>query len=247
MKKEQISSIELFLIELEKWILKQENGIESIKRRKKERKYIKDLLEVLKTSKVGFAKEVYTATKEKQEEFLEIMKKVISNDQQYHQTINQIANLYFLKKEGLIHEEAARPQKEEAEKALNMFIKKCEEYLETVVDKKDEQRLDNLYRFMESLFSIATKFDGNELIEEIEDIDFFQEVLNLMNIPPQTKLDVIAYVFNQSNALHHKEESTERKTSSYGELKKFYQEEDIENTEELLDEILNDDTNRRKL
>lgn len=242
-----MSSIELFLNELEKWILNQENGIESIKRRKKERKYIKDLLEVLKTSKVGFAKEVYTATKEKQEEFLEIMKKVISNDQQYHQTINQIINLYFLKKEGLIHEEAALPQKEEAEKALNFFIKKCEEYLETVMDKKDEQRLDNLYRFMESLFSIATKFDGNELIEEIEDIDFLQEVLNLMNIPSQTKLDVITYIFNQNNALRHKKENAKRKNSSYRELKRFYQEEEIENTEELLDEILNNDTSHKKL
>lgn len=246
MTKEQENSIEQFLNELEKWILKQENGIESVKQRKKERKYVRDLLAVLKTSKVGFAKEVYTAKKEKQQEFMKIMKKVISNDQQYHQILNQIANLYFLEKSDLLYEEAAQPQKETAEKALDVLIEKCNEYLETVVDKKDEQRLENLYRFMESLFSIATKFDGDELIEEIEDLDFFQEVLNLMNLPEHTKLEVISYVFNQSNELHHKEEKPKKKNTSYKDLKRFYEDEELETTEELLDEILNDSTNHRK-
>ena len=243
MRAEEKNAVAQFLMEIEELILKQERGIEQIKNKQRDRQYIEDLLDVMKASKIGFVEEVSTSKEEKQQELLEILKKIISNDQEYHQIIQEIPNLYFLKKTGLITRKEVLAQKERAEAAINIIIEKCEEYLDTLKDTKDEQRKKDTYRFMESLFDLATKFDDNELVQEISDLNFFQEMVNLVSLPDNTKLDLISYVFEKSNELEKKQDNKTKKNTSYHDLTKFYEEESpLENTEELLDEILGEDT-----
>ncbi len=232
------TAVEQFLKELERWILQQEKGIEAIKEKRKERKYIEDLLDVLRTSKIGFAIEVSTAKEEKQQEFYHILKKVISDDQEYHRIINEIKNLYYLSELELLDDSFVNPQKETAENAINFIIMKCEDYLKIIEDSKEEERLKEAYRLMESLFTLATKFDDNQLVEEIEDIDFFQEIIMELQLPSTVMLDLVNYVFEKTNELHKKSAKKKKKTNAYQELEDFYDGNSIENTEELLDELL---------
>ncbi len=241
---EETNSIEQFLTELEKWILKQEHGIEHIKENQQERKYIEDLLEVLRTSITGFAIEVYASKDEKKQEFYRILKKVISDDREYHHIVSEIKNLYYLNESGLMDNPIVKPQQDAAESAIETIIQKSERYLWTIKGSKEEERLKELYRFMELLFNLATKFDNNQLVEEIDDIEFFQEIMREIELPSATKLVVITHVFERMNELSKKQNQKKRRKNAYQELEDFYEDNNMENTEELLDELLGEEINR---
>ena len=238
MMMDQKNAVEQFLEELEQRILNQEKGINYLKEHQKERKYIKDLLEVLQTSKIGLIKEVFTADAEKKEEFYRMMKKVVSNDQEYHQLRNEIKNLYYLEEYGLLNDPFINPQKNTSLEQLDIMMNKCEDYLKRIAEVKEEERLKELHRTMESLFDLATKFDHDKLVEEITDIEFFQEVVRELRLPSSVKLDLISYVFERTNELHKKPEKKRKEKNAYLELERFYEEDVAENTEELLEELL---------
>lgn len=236
MKKEDNQVVEQFLTMLEKLILKQESGIESIKERKRQRRYIKDLLSVLNSFKVGFADEVYHSKKNKQQEFLDILKIVISNDREYHRIVDEILNLYYLKDSGLIDCEEVRPQRDVCEAALDEVIEKCNLYLDTIEDREDDKRIKDLYDYMEKLFEIASCFDDNRLVSEIKDYDFFLEVVRDSHLPESVKLDLVFYIFRRTNDLKEKKEKHQY-VNFYQELEAFYGKNLSENTDELLDEV----------
>lgn len=238
MKKVEMSPVEQFLNELEKQILRQENIIQTIQEESEEKKYLEDLLEVLKVSKIGLIVELCSAKEERQEEFQRILKKVISNDREFHSILEEINNLFFLEKYHLLDREEVIPQRDRAFLAVDKMIKKIEEFLKKQKNRKEEKYLEELYNYMESLFDVATKFDGNELVEEFDDLDFLEDVINSMNLSPDIKSELVFYLFDKSNELASKPSKTVDKNIPYQELETLYYEDGLENTEELLDEML---------
>lgn len=238
MKENKLGPLNQFLNELERMILKQEKAIESIKREQKEKQYLEDLLAVLNTSKVGFVLELFSSDEEKQEEFHQIIKKVISNDREYHQILDEINNLIYLQKSKLISRGEVYPQIKKALETLDIITKKGKTYLATLNTDYDDIILDELYQGMEKLINLAISFDENGLVTEIEDLDYFEELLFKMNLNNKTRLEVVSIIFNSSNELAKKTPSSKRQHNAYRELEDFYEETKVENTEELLDELL---------
>lgn len=238
MKDNNTSPLNQFLNELERMILRQENAIEYIQREQKEKQYIEDLLDVLNTSKIGFVIELFSSEEAKQEEFKQMIKKVISNDNEYHQVLNEIINLYYLQKTGLINIEEVTPQIQKALEALSIIIDKGTIFLDTLNIDEDDKKLKELYQTMEKLTDLAMNFNENGLVSEIEDLDFFEELLFKMNLNNKTRLDITSYIFNRSNELSQKKPSVKSNHNAYRELENFYEETEVENTEEFLDEIL---------
>ncbi len=234
-----MSPIEQFLSELENHILRQEWAIELKKQQKSEKQYIEDLLIVLKQSKIGFVTELFSSNEEKQKEFQEILKKIISNDREYHRILDELRNLFFLKKAHLLTTPEVAPQKEKAETAIDTIIQKAEEYIQKLDNQNEEISLEDLYQEMEQLFDLAIKFEDEELTGEIEDIDFFEKVLEEMKLSSKAKLDVVSYIFRRSVELAAKK-PTKKRPNSYYELEDFYGENQIESTEELLEEMLSE-------
>lgn len=228
--------IKQFLDELEKWLLKQEIIIDSIKEKARQRRYIEDLLTVLKYDKLEFVDVVYSSSEDKKQEFLDILKIVISNDREYHRIASELLNLHYLKEAGLIDSEEVRPQREVGERALDEVIDKCEFYLTTIEDKNDEERINELYHYVESLFDLASSMDEDRLVSEIKDYDFFLEVISELPLPESVKLDFVSYIFKKTNELRARREKNPH-VNFYQELEDFYDKNEGKNTDELLDEI----------
>lgn len=242
MNDRKMSPIEEFLSELESLILRQERAIELRKEQKSEKRYIQNLLIVLEKNKIGFVRELFTSNEEKQEEFYEILKKVLSNDREYHRIVNELRNLYFLNKEHIIERKEVEPQKRVAEASIDTIIQNAKEYLDFLNRQHEELSIEEIYQSMEQLFDLAICFEENELIREIEDLDFFQNILDQMNLSSSVRLDIVSYVFQRSTELANRRSSQRKRENTYQELEDFYGESSLESTEELLEEMLGEAT-----
>ena len=112
-----------FLIQLEYLALSAEDKIAVLEEINADYKYISDLLEVLKKSKLAFAEGYCGLTKEKEEEFKDTITRRIIYKELLSKVLKECRNLYYLKKVIYIKEKKQKVNVNPQNKSLNNLLK----------------------------------------------------------------------------------------------------------------------------
>lgn len=182
----------------EKFLSFMASAIESYTRKKVETEgkkecliYTESLLNLINKSKDFFAISI-EESKEEKEKFITIMSTVLSKDE-IDEILNNIKNIYYLKKSIDLNQEETKPQQIESYKELNKFINFLNKYiyrenLNTL--SKTSKEIDT---FLNRINDIATQIEYNT---EITDIDLLEKLIELSALTDSEKEEIIINSFN---------------------------------------------------
>lgn len=234
------SLFEDFLIQLEYLALNAEDKIATLEIVNADYKYISDLLEVLKKSKLAFADGYCNLTKEKESEFKSIITRRIIYQELLSKVLKECRNLYYLEKSGLYQKEEVKSQRKASEQVLEQFIEKLTKFINRVNYQENKNEIKSLKSYVENIISLANHF---EEYGAVKDIDFFQDIIEEIDLSDSEKKEIISVALINNLEMYKQKNSEKEEIEEYAtEATKSEETERIskEQIEELLDEMLSE-------
>lgn len=228
-----------FLIQLEYLALGAEDKIAVLEEINADYKYISDLLEVLKKSKLAFAEGYCGLTKEKEEEFKDTITRRIIYKELLSKVLKECRNLYYLKKSDLYQREETKSQRQSSEQVLEQFIEKLEEFINKVNYPKNRDEIKRLKAYVEDIIALANNF---EEYGAVKNIDFFEDVIEEIDLSDNEKKEIISLALI-NNLEMYKSKPKEVEIEEYEtetEKAATLENNSKEKIEELLDEMLSE-------
>lgn len=236
--------IDDFLIQLEYLALSTEEKISLLENENKDYRYLSDLVEVLNVSKTSFAECYMNLSKEKMEEFKSIIGKVIPYPEKISSTVNEIRNLYYLQENNLLDTEEVLSQRVTAEDTINSFRNYLLNYTRRIDYQKNDLEIKHLRKYLENLVTLGTNLEEEN---EIENIDFLQEIIQDVTLSIQEQQEILLIIIkNNLKTYQNPKQDSIDQIATYVPNSKIKdeiseKEEDDDNIEELLDEMLSDE------
>jgi len=229
--------IEDFLIQLEYLALKKEEQISSLQEENEDYKVYSSLLAVLKSNKIFFAVSFYKESLSNNS-LQERLRKVIVNPESLKELESAIKNLYYISEHNLDKREEVTFQKETAFQSLDLLLDKIKGALARIDYLSNKQTINSLESYIEKIILLATSFEEQR---EVVDIDFFKEIIELIDLSPIEKRELISYalIINVNNY-------EDNKIAQYEDSTKNNLESDLQSQEDetLLAEMLNEKESR---
>ncbi len=240
------SLFEDFLIQLEYLALSAEDKIATIESTNEDYKYVRDLLEVIKKSKLAFADGYCNLTKEKENEFKSIITRIIAYPEMLSEVLKEIKNLYYLNQNNLYHKIEIKPQRQKSEQTINQFAEKLTEFTDRVDYHKNKNEIKRLKEYVENIISLANNF---EEYGAVKNIDFFQEVIEEVDLSDSEKREIISLALIKNLEMYQREPQEKEELENYESEKITENDERVskEKIEELLDEMLSEESTKESI
>lgn len=236
------SLFEDFLMQLEYLALSAEEQIDTLESKNNNYKYIKDLLDVLATSKLAFVDGYCNLTKEKLEEFERIISQIITYPEKLTELAKEAKNLYYLKESGLYQEKEVEAQKNQAEAVIERFTIRLKQFTSGIDYSRNKSKIQKLKKYVEDIISLANNFEDYGIVKNI---DFFQRVIEEIDLDDSERKEIISLAL-MNNLNYYQQHVTENEDGleyyDYEEGKENEKDEiSREQIEELLEEMLTEE------
>lgn len=193
----------LCIKELENQGLKVGKKLEELKQEHKRISNLRIFLSKLKTSKLSTVYEYQALPNEAKQEFSNMINSILHNNRQTDEIITEMANLFFLKKEGLLELDEVSPQREHIEKTLESLINTLEAYIEKFDIADYDKKVQSLSTEMDRIISLGTTLTTKTPeLSIIADIPFFKTIIERLDIDEQDKINFIMYAINNNNKIY---------------------------------------------
>ena len=166
-------------------------------------RYMDDLITVYNASKLAFAEGIVAMNKAKKEEFIRIVNKAIEDTDLLASIFSESHNLNCLNIEGLIEDELVAPQVEDSYKVFDEAIDKLKQYTSKINIDRNSDIINKIEEYIEYLVAIGSKFDGESLNRDVNNIDFLEIVLDDVDLTDEEKYSLLEYILVRNTELYN--------------------------------------------
>ncbi len=190
-----------FVEQLEYLGLELGTKLDQIGKEKKDYGLFKKIHDQLNESVLDFCSSYFSLPNEGKKELQGKLLNLFKDQEIVDNIIQEIINLYYLKEAELLELEETRPQLEIALENLKTLSAKIEKYLSEIDLPSLEREENHLSNQLERVVAMGSAMEEEE-DEEIEDIDFLEEVLETCSLPDEEKRGILEEIIRHNLAIY---------------------------------------------
>ena len=197
-----------FVEQLEYLGLELGTKLDQIGKEKKDYGLFKKIHDQLNESVLDFCSSYFSLSNEGKKELQRKLLNLFKDQEIVDNIIQEIINLYYLREAELLELEETRPQLEIALENLKTLSAKIEKYLSEIDLPSLEREENRLSNQLERVVAMGSTMEEDE-DEEIEDIDFLEEMLETCSLPDEEKRGILEEIIRHNLAIYRGQKKKE--------------------------------------